>query len=556
MATTNVPLDKIDPNPWQPRQKEDKEHIYKIALSIVNDGLMQIPTGREIGERVQLAFGHSRLAAYQVLARYEEKFKANKGFDFPEEHDALIAALDAAMENGRSFQTMPVNLADLSDEQMFRQAVSENLARKDLNALEEAAAMKRYRDEFGKTSVEIGKLFGKSDSTVRGKMRLLELPEDVQQKAAHLPEVMLRELVSLYQLPKRVWEMRTGSILVLAELVTKIISGKINDPQVVRTEIENILRYKCKDMAATPWKFDQEFLGLETGTGTLYYPDCKTCDDRLLRDGKNYCLRPECYAAREKVYQRQYLAQAAKASGIPIADQKHLDDDSYNPIFTTWEYQGTPKDEFKKIVVTRCSNLRLYFNRRTSANDYNRVDGYPNAQIICQKRGGFCTCSSALKVRGVSDEIKEAAVAAETAAPVLDEERLKEIARRQRQQKRDNKEMAEQMRRHAISALVTETESLHFWKTLAETLNWSWKKELQNASRISDVKHLVIGYLLDHQICNPDGSSFENNPAEVEDRYNGYLRRYQKELPFSVKTSDEVEAPTGKTLVEVFGGAE
>ena len=41
-----IGLEDIDPNPWQPRQGEDPEHIKKLALSIVEDGLMQVPVGR------------------------------------------------------------------------------------------------------------------------------------------------------------------------------------------------------------------------------------------------------------------------------------------------------------------------------------------------------------------------------------------------------------------------------------------------------------------------------------------------------------------------------
>jgi hypothetical protein len=85
MEPIEILLDRIDANPWQPRETEDKEHIKKIALSIAQDGLMQVPVGRWVfpdgtpvhgmgradltgsGLRVQLAFGHSRLAAFWWL---------------------------------------------------------------------------------------------------------------------------------------------------------------------------------------------------------------------------------------------------------------------------------------------------------------------------------------------------------------------------------------------------------------------------------------------------------------------------------------------------------
>lgn len=60
-----VLLDLIDPNPYQARENEDPEHVEKVAASIAKDTLLQIPIARAtgVGDRVQLAFGHTRLAA-------------------------------------------------------------------------------------------------------------------------------------------------------------------------------------------------------------------------------------------------------------------------------------------------------------------------------------------------------------------------------------------------------------------------------------------------------------------------------------------------------------
>ena len=93
---TLISLDKIDPNPWQPRTSEDAEHIENIARSIAADGLLQPPVAREVppsnspqtgehglgGEiRYQMAFGHTRYKAFKFLAgQAGEWFEAN-GFD-------------------------------------------------------------------------------------------------------------------------------------------------------------------------------------------------------------------------------------------------------------------------------------------------------------------------------------------------------------------------------------------------------------------------------------------------------------------------------------------
>ena len=151
--TTMFNLDVIDGNPYQLRTDVDPMDVEKLADSILKNGLLQTPIGRKVGKRVQLAFGHSRLAAFRLLRErdYEE------------------------------FHFMAVDVRELSDEQMFELGTEENIKRKNLSPVEEARGMMTYRDHFGKNSAEIGKLFGGlSDSAVRNKIRLLSLPESIQ----------------------------------------------------------------------------------------------------------------------------------------------------------------------------------------------------------------------------------------------------------------------------------------------------------------------------------------------------------------------------------------
>src|SRR5690242_1187333 len=63
---TLVPVELINPNPYQPRQTEDAEAVAEIAQSIKRNGLMQVPTARQVNGHYQLAFGHTRLAAFKL----------------------------------------------------------------------------------------------------------------------------------------------------------------------------------------------------------------------------------------------------------------------------------------------------------------------------------------------------------------------------------------------------------------------------------------------------------------------------------------------------------
>jgi ParB/RepB/Spo0J family partition protein len=223
MEPLEIVLHRIDANPWNPRMSESGEHVKKLALSIARDGLMQPPVGRwvfpdgtpargmgradltESGMRVQLAFGHSRLAAFRWLE--DVKGSSNLAGDW---------------------SRMPVVIVEMSDEEMALKALAENMARKDLNAIEEARAMARLREEFGKTSAEIGEIFTLSDSAVRNKMRLLALPEFLQNalRQGELSEGSGRALIALYDIPEAArLEAEDGDELKPSEILEAARSG-------------------------------------------------------------------------------------------------------------------------------------------------------------------------------------------------------------------------------------------------------------------------------------------------------------------------------------------
>lgn len=156
-----VLIDELWANPYQPRKEEDQAAVLEIAQNILHnatvefDGLLQVPTvrRREYGG-YELAFGHTRLASFRYLR-----------------------------DSGNTrYEQMRVNVRDLSDLQMFELAVTENIKRRDLNPIEQAEAISTYQETFGKTSAEAAEFFGVAASTVRGLVRLLNLPDDAREK--------------------------------------------------------------------------------------------------------------------------------------------------------------------------------------------------------------------------------------------------------------------------------------------------------------------------------------------------------------------------------------
>lgn len=162
MSEQFVELIKIKDNPYQGRKVY--EDIEALGRSIATYGLQELPKARANGKGYQLKFGHRRREAFRWLA-------ANwQAQNLPDRYEG--------------YTVMPLDIEELTDEEMFQGAVIENEHRRNLNPIEQAEMMLVYRDQFKKTSEQIGELFGVSGATVRGIIRLRELPEPIQAQVA------------------------------------------------------------------------------------------------------------------------------------------------------------------------------------------------------------------------------------------------------------------------------------------------------------------------------------------------------------------------------------
>lgn len=144
--TLRVPVDRIGSNPFQPRLELDEAELGSLAASLQSHGLLQPVVVRRAGDRYELIAGHRRLRA-AVQAGWTE---------------------------------VPVRLVEADDREAAELAIVENLHRKDLNALEKAAAFRRYLEHYGGTQEELASRLNLDRSTIANFIRLLELPEAVQ----------------------------------------------------------------------------------------------------------------------------------------------------------------------------------------------------------------------------------------------------------------------------------------------------------------------------------------------------------------------------------------
>ncbi|MDO5657309.1 MAG: ParB/RepB/Spo0J family partition protein [Paracoccus sp. (in: a-proteobacteria)] len=149
-ATLTVPIEQISPNPDQPRRSFQPEALRELADSLRVRGVIQPLIVREHpdgGGLYQIVAGERRWRAAQMAQLHE----------------------------------LPVIIREFSDLEMLEVAIIENIQRADLNAIEEAASYRQLMDRFGHTQEKMAEALGKSRSHIANLLRLLNLPDQVQE---------------------------------------------------------------------------------------------------------------------------------------------------------------------------------------------------------------------------------------------------------------------------------------------------------------------------------------------------------------------------------------
>ena len=146
-SIAQIPLEQIEPNPFQPRTEFDVEALAELSASIKEQGIIQPITVRKLG--------YDR---YQIISG-ERRFKASK-----------LAGLTS----------LPAYIRVANDQGMLELALIENIQRENLNPIEVAISFKRLLDECSLTQEVLSERVGKNRSTVTNFLRLLKLPPEIQ----------------------------------------------------------------------------------------------------------------------------------------------------------------------------------------------------------------------------------------------------------------------------------------------------------------------------------------------------------------------------------------
>ena len=150
-SVLELPLDRVDVNPRQPRRFFDADKLAELSNSIAQEGVLQPILVVRRGDRYEIVAG-------------ERRFRASKA-----------AGKDS----------IPAILTEVGERESLKLALVENIQRDDLNPIEEARAFQVMIEEFGWTQEELGRYLGKDRSTISNTLRLLRLPAEAQNLLAH-----------------------------------------------------------------------------------------------------------------------------------------------------------------------------------------------------------------------------------------------------------------------------------------------------------------------------------------------------------------------------------
>ena len=201
---TQIDIDKVIPNIYQPRKYFNEQAIEELSQSIIEHGIIQPLTVRMRGEIYELVAGERRLRAAKLA----------------------------------NLKTVPCNIIDITDTESAEIALLENLQREDLNYIEEAEAYYNLINEHNFTQDEVAKRIGKKQSTIANKLRLLKLNKEVRELCLtnNLTERHARALLTV---PDEKLQLK---------IVQKIISGGLNVKKTEELINKELLKLAGKEL--------------------------------------------------------------------------------------------------------------------------------------------------------------------------------------------------------------------------------------------------------------------------------------------------------------------
>ena len=211
----NIAIDRVKPNPYQPRRVFSDNALEELATSILEHGLMQPITVRMIGDSYELIAGERRL-------------KASK-----------IAGLE----------TIPAVVVEVTTKDSAVLALIENLQRENLNFLDESQAYQIIMQDYGYTQQELAGTLGKNQSTIANKLRILKLSPKVQNLLIE-NKLTERHARALLKLPNEEYQLKVLEKVIKQELNVKR-TEQIIEQMLVEIKKDEMIQHKSNQKVKT-----------------------------------------------------------------------------------------------------------------------------------------------------------------------------------------------------------------------------------------------------------------------------------------------------------------
>lgn len=341
-----LPLGYLQPNPYQPASRVNvaEEVAERFANSILEHGLLQIPICRKVSNNIyQMGDGWLRLLGFRWLMLHGKE----------------------------GFSEIPVVVKELDDREMADLVMESNLVRQDLTPIELAGLYQKYLEDFNMTQAELAKLHHVSQGEIANTIRLLELPEDIQQQiiSQEISETHGRTLLQLQDKPKE-----------QSKMVQRIIKDNISVAQMDR-EIKQTIWHDSYPLHLGNYSYPENPL--------FNLAECQDCDHSVMlhkpwgdHEKLPRCNKPKCWKDKQ--------ATAFQRSRAVEVDE--LKKQGITEIFDNLDY-----DKYTSLVDETCNACE----KRGVIPDYNK-----KLKIICLD----CECAQGKRDKGggaVKEELKQ-----------------------------------------------------------------------------------------------------------------------------------------------------
>jgi ParB family chromosome partitioning protein len=200
-------VDRIQPNPYQPRRDFPENEMVELADSVKVQGILQPLLVRASGDGYELIAGERRLRAAKMAGLFK----------------------------------VPVIIKDIKDTELLELSIVENIQRQDLNAMEEAEAYLRLLTDFKMTQDRIAKRVGKSRSAVANFLRLNQLPNDIKNSIkdglismGHARALLGADTSALQRKAWKIVILRGLSVRETEALIQRLNSEKVKEKKLVK----------------------------------------------------------------------------------------------------------------------------------------------------------------------------------------------------------------------------------------------------------------------------------------------------------------------------------